>query len=82
MVSLVKPAEVSLHPMVINMCYFCSFSKTQYFGNYDGKSREDRNMVPKYTAKSKATLIITASIGFHVTKAQIQFNRYDNLHEG
>lgn len=82
MVSLSNPAEVSLHPMVINIYYFCSFSKTQYFGNYDGKPREDRNMVPKSTAEKKATLIITASIGFHVTKAQTQFNRYDNLHEG
>lgn len=81
MVSLSNPAEVSLQPMVISMYYFCSFSKTQYFGYYDGKSREDRNLVPKYVAKRKATLI-TASIGFHVTQAQIQFNRYDNLHEG
>ena len=82
MVSLSNPAEVSLHPTVINMYYFCSFSKTQYFGNYDGKSREDRNMVPKYAKKRNATLIITASIGFNVTKAQTQFNEYDNLHEG
>lgn len=43
---------------------------------------EDRNMVPKYAAKRKATFITTASIGFNVTKAQIQFNRYDNLHKG
>lgn len=83
MVSLPNPSEVSQHPMVINMYYFCSFSRTQYFGNYDGKSREDRNMVPKYSAERKAILIIIiASTGFHVTRAQTQFNRYDNLHEG
>lgn len=82
MVSLPNPSKVSQHPMVINMYYFCSFSRTQYFGNYDGKSREDRNIAPKYSAERKATLIITAKTGFHVTRAQTQFNRYDNLHEG
>jgi len=82
MVSLSNAAKVSLHPMVINIYYFCSFYKTQYFGNYDGKSGEDRKMVPKYAVKRKANLIITASIGFHVTKAQTQFNRHDNLHKG
>lgn len=82
MVSLPNPFEVSQHPMVINMYYFCSFSRTQYFGNYHDKSRKDRNMVPKYSAERKATLIIIANTGFHVTRAQTQFNRYDNLHEG
>lgn len=82
MVSFPNPSEVSQHPMVINMYYFCSFSRTQYFGNYDGKSREDRNVVPKYSAERKATLIITANIGFHVTRAQTPFSSYDNLQEG
>lgn len=39
-------------------------------------------MVPKYSAERKATLIIIANTGFHVTRAQTPFNRYDNLHEG
>lgn len=39
-------------------------------------------MVPKYSAERKAALITTANAGFHVTRAQTQFSRYDNLHEG
>lgn len=79
MLSLAFPTKVFLHPVVISIYYFCSFSKTQYFLNYDGRSRED--MIPKYATKRKATWIIIASIAFFFTKAQIQFNRYDNLPE-
>lgn len=36
-------------------------------------------MGSKYATKRKATLIITPSIAFYFTKAQIQFITYDNL---
>lgn len=72
----------SLHFAIVNMLYFCSLPKYYVWGNYDGKYREDRNTGSKYATKRKATLIITPSITFDFTKAQIQFNTYDNLPGG
>lgn len=71
--------KFSFIPLLLAYIIFVPFPKHSIFLNYDGRSRED--MISKYATKRKATWIIIASIAFFFTKAQIQFNRYDNLPE-